>query len=481
MSTLSSKVITSTLHTAWLICLLVYLVSSQGIAQEHVDFTGGLPFMEPADSSISVRTIIVRPKSTTDNTASSLYPNQDKLRPGNAAPIIIRQAAEATERNKALRQLLSLKLLDAPLSRLDPAEVIKLTPIQFSELRRAAFREHGGWEYPLNEVPLGYVFLPDVQETRLYNMAIAARARTDLITGQLPEALDKICIGFGLAKHVGETPFVVCKLNHCAQSTTLLRVLEEYIQHPKSENQYWGIAQLPFPLVNIQPAMQLETKMWEKTFTELASLETSRTEVEWQDLFRNIYVDLASSGNELPGFGTPEAAAIIRSWNLNARESLTEIWKDEERKVEQMSDSETAVRYWYSRVEKISSRQKSWAQLRYHQSLPKLLASRTELESFPPEEKLVKLAVSDDYKTVTFAAFLQQHVGMLQTVESIRDWSAKNKNQLPTSLDVLELPAAEDCIANKPYDYSRSKDGRAATLEGAVLNDRGFRYELVLE
>ena len=82
---------------------------------------------------------------------------------------------------------------------------------------------------------------------------------------------------------------------------------------------------------------------------------------------------------------------------------------------------------------------------------------------------------------VTSAASLQQHIDLIRTIESIRDWSARNGGKLPKTLQELELPAPVDCIVNKPFSYSLSSDGRSATLEGAVVENRGFKYELELD
>ena len=50
-----------------------------------------MPFMEPPGSSIAVRTILLRPKQAVASTASKLFPTQDRIHSGNAAPIILRQ------------------------------------------------------------------------------------------------------------------------------------------------------------------------------------------------------------------------------------------------------------------------------------------------------------------------------------------------------------------------------------------------------
>ena len=83
--------------------------------------------------------------------SSKLFPTQDRIHSGNAAPIILRQNFEANRRLEALRQFRKTDYLKVPLEQLDVAEVTNLTPIGFGDLRRAAFRERAGWEYPIGE------------------------------------------------------------------------------------------------------------------------------------------------------------------------------------------------------------------------------------------------------------------------------------------------------------------------------------------
>ena len=120
-------------------------------AQETKDITGGMPIMDPPGSSIATRIILLRPKQAVASTSSKLFPTQERIHPGNAAPIILRQNFEANTRLEALRKFSKTDYLKVPLEQLDAAEVTNLTPIGFGELRRAAFRERAGWEYPIGD------------------------------------------------------------------------------------------------------------------------------------------------------------------------------------------------------------------------------------------------------------------------------------------------------------------------------------------
>ncbi len=461
---------------ATLVIVFMFIPAHLG-AQDVKDFTGGMPTMDPPGSRIASRTIRLRPKQAVASTASKLFPTQERIQPGNAAPIILRQNFEASLRLEALRQFTKTSYLEQTLEQLDAAEIIKLTPIGFADLRRSAFRERAGWEYPIGEGNQGLadILLPDVQEMRTYIKAIAVRARVDIQRGNLDDAMDKICIGLGISKHVGETPFQICKLVQGANASVVLEALEELIQHPASENQYWHIAGIPAPFVVTRPAIQLERVFWQRTVSELAVLDSIASEEQWESLVRKIRLYFASF--------TPEATnneSDFKDWPRLPRERLAAIWLDGNHPVASMCDSEVWVRYWFMRVQAHTQEYMATALLDFHQAIPRLLELKDRLEHDLADELPVKLACQPPMFVVA-AASLQQHIDMIRTIEAIRDWSAMNGGKLPKSLTELDLPAPMDCIVNKPFVYGLSLDGRSATLQGAIVEKRGFKYEIELD
>jgi hypothetical protein len=449
--------------------------------------TGGMPFMEPAESGIVVRRIQLRPKQAIPSIGSKLFPTQERLHPGIAAPIFLRQNFEASSRMKLLDELGKTNYPELPLEQLDAAEIKRLTPLQFSELRRAAFRERAGWEYPIGEEPLASILLPDVQETRRYCKAISLRARVDIRQGNLSDAMDKICIGMGLSKHVGETPFIVCKLVQTANMRQMLEAIEELIQHPASENVYWDIAGMPTPMIDTKPAIHLEASMWRKTILELENLDSIRSVDDWDMLFAKWM--LWAPNWRLFANEEPNQEDMIRDWTRISRERLPMIWTNPDRAVESMCDSEVSIRYWYERMQARNSQYLAWALLEFHVAIPNLLELTAQHEKDPTDELPVKFSCQTPTPFVLAAARLQQQIDLIRTIESIRDWSAKHAGALPNSLEQLELPVPLDCIVNKPFGYNLEKDGRLAILEGAVIEmpvkqssqKVGYRYELELD
>ena len=458
--------------------IVFIFIHVQLCAQEVRDFTGGMPTMDPPGSHIAFRTILLRPKQAVPSTASKLFPTQERIQPGNAAPIILRQNFEASQRLEALRQFTKTNYLEQSLEQLDAAEITRLTPIGFADLRRAVFRERAGWEYPIGEGTQGLadILLPDVQEIRTYIKAIAARARVDIQQGKLNDAMDKICIGLGISKHIGETPVLICKLLQAVTASNVLGAIEELIQHPASENLYWHIGGIPAPFVVARPAIQIEKYFWLMTVTELANLDLIDSESKWDSLAQKVRLYFDSLSSE-----APNKEGLFDDWTRLSRERLSRIWTDESRSIQSMCDSEVWVRYWFMRVQARNDEIMAWASLDFHHAIPRLLELTEKLEVDLADELPVKLVCKPPLKFVISVASLQQHIDMIRTIEAIRDWSAKNNSKLPKSLQELDLPAPMDCIVNKPFVYGLSLDGRSATLQGAIVEKRGFKYEIELD
>ncbi len=84
---------------------------------------------------------------------SRLFPDRSDMKPGNAAPIFLRQNFEATTAMEQRKKFYAAE--PGPLERRlnDPQllEVEQLGLYRVAELERGAYRDRAGWEYPLYE------------------------------------------------------------------------------------------------------------------------------------------------------------------------------------------------------------------------------------------------------------------------------------------------------------------------------------------
>lgn len=378
-----------------------------------------------------------------------------------------------------------LNLHDVDLEQLDVQRVRRLAPLRISELRRAAFRERAGWEYPIDEEPFINILLPDVQETRTYSKALTLLARADIKEGKISDAQDKICIALGLARHVAEPPFFVNRLVAIANSGLALDTIEELVQHPKSENQYWALNGLPRPFINTIDAIQFESAWIPNTFPEFKNLDTLKTEKEWLDLHQRVYATLTSISNndKLPAIHSTEYQRMIQRWNLSSRAKLEDVSKFTSDEIEAMPDSEVSLRYWYAKMESVQAQQLAWALLPFHMSNAKMVELHSEISNEIENEPLLAAGCYFWLSFLETAAGLEQRLNMLRTVEAIRDWASKHNGHLPGSLDELDLPAPVDFVTNQPFNYSPSKDRTGATLTASPIGSKRIfqEYELQVE
>lgn len=468
---------------------------AQPAVKNSLALTGGLPRTSGSDSdAVTVRTILIRPKAAQPSLESPFFPSRDKLQRGAAAPIFLRQNFEATQAMKVLRETYQRGDVFKSLDDLDVAAVRAGTPLRLAELRRAAFREQAGWEYPLHEERPAFILLPDVQESRLYVQALVLGARADIKEGKLTDAADKICIATGLAKHIGETPFVVCRLVQKSHLDAALFAIEELLQHPAAANHYWSLAALPRPLISVLDVMQVESRMLAATYPELAKIDSHLTVAEWERMAGEV-VELLRASDEtlrLPKGGTPEANEMLQAWVRRSRERLPRLRPEWGERMAEMGDAEVGLRYWFERCREREKQHFAWAALEPSAALSRLAASEEALALDAADEPPVRLTTAPAATSLLRSStLLEQRVGLLRTIEAIRDWSARHAGTLPPTLADLDLPIPRDPVTDAPFTYVRGEDGRTATLGGTPLDFSrpaagggkqagkiGYRYEL---
>ncbi len=440
------------------------------------DFTGGMQVKDPNNPKMIYRRVIIRPKRAAIDSQVQLFPSQDQRKPGNAAPIFLRTNFEARAEIDARQQIVLQRLIDQPIAQLDVEAIRRLAPLRLDELRRAAFREYAGWEFPIFDQPLIDILLPDVHESRSFCTAIAVLARVDIKSGQLDEAYDKFTIGFGIASHIGESPMLVCKIVQSAQVGVICVALAEAIQHPDGENLYWAIANLPRPFVNLRPAFQMERRFWKSSIPELGQWDLVKDEASWERLLNRI-VELLPIRSATADLGmTPDEIQDAKSeLKSRAKIRLRILDPDVAERVEAMSAAEQAVRYWFLRVQQRIDRQINISQLEPHLALPLLEEEKIRSLAEYRDEPLIAPATITFENAIEMVARIQQLINILQSVESIRDWSSRNDGQLPENLDSLTLPVPNDPVTNLPFGYTLQDSGQSAILEGSV-----YRFELVL-
>lgn len=440
--------------------------------------TAGTAAIKPG-TKVTERTIYLVPSVNKVSTASRLYPSAADLRPGDAAPIFLRMNFEASGRIKALTELESKKYNEQALENLDVEDIEKGKVIIRSEMRRAVFRQRAGWQYPLFEGPQFMILLPDVQESRRYARSMATYARAAILQNDLAEAEEWILYCTGLARHVSETPFAVCRLVHASQMGEALSAYEDLIQHPASSNYYWDLTSIPGSTSLIRDCAQFETIGWEQTVTQLQRLDELTTEESWKKVVEEIEMYLGSMAeNEV----TKEHGLLSTSWVARSRQQLPVVEPALAGKVEKMSDAEVGVRYWWSRTQYFNARFQAITLLEAHLAISELSNANAEVAALPAEDAVVKAAINEMLPRLALnLTLLEQRIAMLRIVESIRDWAASHDGKMPKSLSELSLPVPSDPLSGKEFTWSLSENGKQGTLQGVVKLPEGRIFDNVTE
>jgi len=453
-----------------------HLTTSQNqlAAQSPPSITAGIAVTKEGTKATE-RSINFIAKANLPSTQSRLYPSAADMVPGTAAPIILRMNAEAAHRLKALAELDALQSHTKPLEELN-LELTKNTGIvNRNEMRRAVFQQTAGWQYPLKTEPQFGILLPDVQESRRYARAMSTFARGELLMGNIPATEEWILLTMGLARHVGETPFAVCRLVQAAEIGEALNAYEELIQHPQASNYYWDLKQIPQATSLLLDSAQVEASAWENSVFELKNIEELKSEEQWTALAKAISAYLPLSSLES---SDPEKSNLLApAWVSHSRVNLAKTKPEFENKIKTMGDAEASVRYWWERVKYYNSRIQCATLLKLPAAIPELEKLHRELNDLKSQEAVVALAINEFLPLQLLSlTLLQQRIELLVTIESIRDWSARHDGKLPNSLSELQLPISRNPFNDEPFKWTLTENGKEGTLSSVVVLPNSNNY-----
>jgi hypothetical protein len=100
--------------------------------------------------------------------------------------------------------------------------------------------------------------LPEVQLARNMARLVAFRTRVKTLTGRYPEAVASLQTGYGLARHLGERPWVITGLVASSIADMMNAELLLLCQQPDAPNLYNAIAAMPSPLIDLRKAVDAE-------------------------------------------------------------------------------------------------------------------------------------------------------------------------------------------------------------------------------
>lgn len=335
--------------------------------------------------------------------------------------------------------------------------------------------------------PIAYL-LPEIQTMRELARTQSLRCRVAIREGKIDDAIAIIGQQYALANHLGQDEFFVSNLVGAAISSIAWTDCLHLLQHADAPNLYWALAALPKPLI---PADRATSTEYNLLFLQVKTLhevdETLRPAGYWQDLVRRMIPEIRSLSDSPQAWNVdPELeyatfVAIIAAAYPGARQYLTEACKLDPELVESFSTTQTvllATRRYYERTR---DEEFKWNLLPLRQALQSPgfveLANRLQADQrhFGWITKPTDWIIPALNSIRISIARPQQTIGMLQTVEAIRDHAAQH-GRLPENLAALRFPAPLDPFTGKEIHYEFATNH--AVLSASPLS--GLQYRLVL-
>jgi hypothetical protein len=430
---------------------------------------------ESTESGETVRLVLTPAVEPVPALRYQLLPSFVAQRSGNAAVRYLRVATHyrpKDEVNETVSQALAKPLAEFAATTDDADLQSVLKNDVFAELQRAARLDRCEWELPLREQMAFAVLLPELQEMRRLARYIALRARRDVVDGNFDAAVERLQIGYAMARHTSAGPTLIHGLVGVAMAQTMNLVLLDLSQSPGAPSLYWAVSAQPRPFIDPRPGLVGEMSAVELSFPTLFRRTEAepRTTEEWTTDAQRFLRELSSlvgqfestSGSE------PSLVAVLTFVGVMAKIALR---RDELRAelvdyglpkgtVEKMSDPQLCLELCGRQYTQLRDDQFRWMMLPYHEGRAGLEAAEKRLlDTRERGRELIPLAsvILPAVGQVRHShARSERRIDALRIIEALRLHAAKHDGRLPASLadvDVVPIPPL-DVVTGQPFRYS---------------------------
>ena len=351
----------------------------------------------------------------------------------------------------------------------------------FQDLQRAARCRRCDWQYPIQEEGVR-VSLPDAQEQRSYARLLHADIRWRVAHGDFDGAVASLQTGYAMARHTANTPLLVPGYISLAIAGMMSEDVLELIQQPGAPNLYWALTCLPSPFYDARRIAEGELNCIEATFPQLADVDCTIGDPEyWQNQLKtmaDVYETYFYFGDtERTEFRQEMPLRLLRGYPM-AKEALARQGWDEKQlasmPVGQVILLHTASVWADWRDEVFTAMALPFPEARRRLNRfegARLVASRTWESSLPIERVIPAIACE---------AFMRQdrQIALLRVLEALRLHGAEKSGHLPATLAELAVPAPDDPMTGKPFEY-QLREG-VALISGPPALGIPFQYEVRL-
>ena len=416
-----------------------------------------------------------------------LLPVQNELRKGNAAVVYLRMPWEQRNfMNSYPAKLKGWMDLDYNAPEVIEAEGVFEHFVQ--QMRRAAYMEDAEWEYPIGEEPIVSILLPDVQGMRQFmGRVLGLWVGVQIERGDLENAREGILIQFASAIHLCRTPFGVTNLIGVSITDIAFDRFQILIQQKQAENFYYALGLLPETLGDMAEIFELEASFLEGSLPSLTTPYPPIGDPAWNKAAKE-FSAVASMLSRDP-ISPYDGAAFYLRMLFHSQTALLEMGEFSEEQIKKMGKDEIIGRWILAQAKQFNSRRLASTLLPLPEQIQELIEIEKQVKALQEQLK----APATPFASIGVEAFVGLHrfnrkARLHQVIEAIRDYASKHDNQLPDSLDDIELFVPLDSLTGKPFNYKL--EGDKATLSAAdipnvadAVNNRFpvFRLEIIKE
>ena len=418
-----------------------------------------------------------------------LLPEVRELKPGNPAQYYLRCFAEQrnfffSKQGVALRE--------------------RYQSMPLAELRAERVRDYGGhalrqvdWAARLNAVDWEMVSrvqtegvdlsLPELGPLRILAGALQARFRIEVAGRRFDDAVRTAKTMFALGRHLGEYPAESANRIGLSVAGLAADTLEEMVQQPGCPNLYWGLTDLPCPLVDMRKGLQGGCAL---TATEFRPLREDA--VMTADELEKVVSHLSG----VMGFGREQAGRVPHGLRADLAARVKDAEKVQAARkhllasrrdalVSRPLDKETVsgsidrlfeMSHEIELIEKFSPLQvilldeKRQYEIGRDEQMKLLALAPWQIDGLDGEEQkrggdsLFADFLPHVIQARRAQARLEQRLALLRHVEALRLFAAEHDGKLPEKLSDVAVPLPADPFTGKPFDYKL--EGTTAQLRG---------------
>lgn len=347
------------------------------------------------------------------------------------------------------------------------------------QLEQAVRREHCNWDVPLRQGQVFEILLPEMQRFREMARILALRARLQIAEGKYADAVASLQVGYGVARHVGKQPFVVCNLVDATIAHQMNYQLFTLCQQPVAPNLYWSIAELPSPWIDRETAIGAEYDGLYLEWPELQRLRHAQyTPEQWNLVLRRAVSDLSHFETEVSGSRTSdkERAAKIDRTIAHALHGVSRAKTEmlaagyTQKELDAMPPAQIVMLYSLDAYDAIRDEIFKWWRLPYAQARDGIAEAEREIPSAMKKELVPMAASILPAVSAALSAFgrTDREFAAIRCIEALRLYAAAHNGELPATLDeIKEVPIPLNPLTGKPFVYHL--EGKTAVLDADGL------------